>query len=63
MADEWENLDQLRQQWKELFGEEFVFSPWITPDDMPLILQCIDEQSQKPLERHLEKLAEEGIVL
>ena len=63
MADEWESLDQLRQQWKELFGEELVISPWITPDDMPLIQQCIDEQSQEPLERHFEKLAEQGIVL
>ena len=62
MAD-WDDLLRLVEQWKELFDEVLPIGPSIGPEDVPLIQQCIDEQSKKPLERHFEKLAEQGIVL
>jgi len=62
MADEWENLDQLRQQWKELFGEELVVGIGITPDELPLIQRCIEEQSTEPLKRYFEKMIEQGRI-
>ena len=61
MAD-WDDLFRLADEWKKLFGEELIVGIGITPDELPLIQRCIDEQSTEPLRRYFETMIEQGQI-
>ena len=56
----WEDLEAVRQQWQETFGEQMPFGFEIGYDDIPLLRRCIAEKSMKPLDDHIEDLLKDG---
>ena len=56
-------LEQLAEQWQEIFGEPLVLGMVVTDEQLPIVERCIKLRDQGPLERHVEDLLESGIIL
>lgn len=58
----WEELDRLVKEWQDTFGDTLGYGFDITPDQIPLIKQCLREHDQAPLKRHIDAQLERRIL-
>ncbi len=50
MTYTWQDLEDLAPEWYRLFGEEMPKGFEVTPEQVPIIRECIRTKSQKPLD-------------
>lgn len=51
-----DDLEALEPEWEKVFGDMMPKGFEITPDQVPVMRQCIDERSQAPLEAYVATL-------
>jgi len=51
-----EDMERLRPQWRELFGEEMPYGFEIGPEQYLVMRACIQQCSQAPLEAYVDSL-------
>ena len=62
MMATWEDLEELRPQWEETFGEPMPMGFHVTPDRLGLMKKCLKEKSTKPLDDFVERETEAGHI-
>ena len=58
----WDDSDALNDQWVETFGESIARGFMIFSAQVPLLKQCLEESSQKRLNRCIRHQAKDGRV-
>ena len=56
MSYSWEDLEALRPEWERVFNTGMPMGFEITPDQVPMMKQCIEEKSEAPLEAYIASL-------
>ena len=53
---DWKDLEALRDEWWRVFGESMGMGFEITPEQVPMMKECIEKESQKPLEEYIDSI-------
>ena len=56
MSSNYADIEALRDQWDELFGEPVPMGWQIGPAQVPILRECIKKKSQKPLEDYIDSI-------
>ena len=51
-----DDLEALRPQWEETFGMTMPMGFEVTPDQVPIMRECIRTKSRDPLKRYVDGL-------
>ena len=51
---DWKDLEALRDDWWRVFGESMAMGFVITPEQVPMMKECIEKESQKPLQDYID---------
>ena len=62
MAIDFEELDELREDWFAVFGESMPWGFEIGEEQIPLLRQCVERRSQEPLDRYVQALISDGRI-
>ena len=56
----YERLEQLREDWETVFEEGMPWGFEIGEEQMPMLRECIDQESKAPLEAYVASLPPEN---
>lgn len=51
-----DQIEVLGLQWTRLFGEPMPFGFEVREEQLPILQQCIDQQSKRPLDIYIESI-------
>ena len=61
-AIDFEELDELREDWMAVFGKSMPWGFEIGEEQIPLLRQCVERRSQEPLDRYVQALLSDGRI-
>ena len=56
MASIDDQIEELGLEWTRLFGEPMPFGFEIREEQLPILRQCIEQQSKRPLDVYIESI-------
>ncbi|MDE0409892.1 MAG: hypothetical protein OXN81_18745 [Alphaproteobacteria bacterium] len=62
MTIDFEELDELREDWAAIFHEPMPWGFGIGEEETPLLRRCVEERSREPLDRYVRALLSDGRI-
>ena len=53
-TEQFREMDEIMEEWQEVFGEVLKMMPMFGPGDFPLFRECLKKKSKQPLDDYLE---------